>query len=129
MIGHRTLVAKSEDALTNPYLIFERVKRLVDSVKYTGLVAVAGDCTKVRARLAYSTDFGGHVLGSILPFDECEVREYEDIRKIVDDMTDANVVTTQVRAILMKVSHLRQLVFQSNHNLWCRYYFHSFRLR
>lgn len=59
MIGHRTLVAKSEDALTNPYLIFEnvaRVKHLVDSVKYTGPVAVAGDCTKVCACLAYSTD-------------------------------------------------------------------------
>jgi hypothetical protein len=104
------LVAKSDDALTNPYLIFEnvaRVKRLVDSVKYTGPVAVAGDCTKVRARLAYSTDFGSHVLGSVLPLENCVVDEYEDINSIVEDITKAKAAATQVRAILIKVCTFR----------------------
>lgn len=95
------------DSLTNPYLIFEnvaRVKRLVDAVKYMGPVTVAGDCTKVRARLAYSTDFGSHILGSVLPLEECVVNEYDDISKIVSEITEANSAATQVRAILMKVS-------------------------
>jgi hypothetical protein len=79
------------------------VKRLVDSVKYTGPVVVAGDCTKVRARLAYSTDFGSHVLGSVLPLESCVVDEYKDIENIVEDITKAKAEATQVRAILIKV--------------------------
>lgn len=48
---NRMLVEKSDDALSNPYLIFEnvaQVKHLVDSIKYTGPIAIAGDCTKVK---------------------------------------------------------------------------------
>jgi hypothetical protein len=64
---------------------------------------VAGDCTKVRARLAYSTDFGSHVLGSVLPLESCVVDEYKDIENIVEDITKAKAEATQVRAILIKV--------------------------
>jgi hypothetical protein len=66
----------------------------VDSVKYTGPVVVAGDCTKVRARLAYSTDFGSHVLGSVLPLESCVVDEYKDIENIVEDITKAKAEVT-----------------------------------
>jgi hypothetical protein len=112
------LVTKSVDALTNAYLIFEnvaRVKRLVGSIKYTGPVAVAGDCTKVHARLAYSTDFGSHVLGSVLPLEDCVVDEYKDIDIVFAAITKAKAEATQVRAILIKVcdyesnSRLRKL--------------------
>ncbi len=106
------LVAKSEDVLTNPSLYFEnicRVKRLVDTVGYTGPVAVSGDCTKVRQRLTYSTDFGSHILGSdisIVPLDQCEVEEIEDIDKIIAKIKQNKAMATQVRAILVKVSDL-----------------------
>ncbi|KAJ7746788.1 hypothetical protein DFH07DRAFT_1038081 [Mycena maculata] len=102
----RALVSKSEDALQNPYLIFEnmaRVKRLVDSIKYTGPVAVAGDCTKVRKRLTYSTEFGGHILGGVLPFDQCVVESPEEIDNVIARITKAKAEATQVRAILVKV--------------------------
>src|SRR5258707_4937721 len=106
------LVAKSEDALTNPLLHFEsvcHVKRLVDTVGYTGPAAVSGDCTKVQQCLTYSTDFGSHILGldiSIVPLDQCEVEEMEDIDKIIAKIKQNKAMATQVRAILVKVSDL-----------------------
>lgn len=107
ILTSRTLVAKSSDALQNPNLIFEniaRVRRLMDAVGYKGPIAVAGDCTKVRPRLAYSTDFGGHILGSTLPLDECQVDEVEDIENVIDRIHKAKAKATQVRAILAKVN-------------------------
>ena len=100
------LVANSEDALSNPSLIYEniaRIKRFVDSIKYSGPVAIGGDCTKVRARLTYSNDFGSHILGSTLPLDECEVDNPDDIDEIIGKITKKKVLATQVRAILAKV--------------------------
>jgi len=94
------------DALQNPSLIYEnmaRMKRLADSIKYSGPVAIAGDCTKVRARLTYSNDFGSHILGSTLPLDKCEVDPSDDIDEIIDKIAHQGVLATQVRAILVKV--------------------------
>ncbi|KAF8060260.1 hypothetical protein FPV67DRAFT_1632538 [Lyophyllum atratum] len=102
----RALVANTEDVLQNPYLIYEnfaRVKRFVDMVKYTGPVAIGSDCTKVRARLTYSTDYGGHILGSILPLDACEVDDTEDIDKIIKKVKSKKALATQVRAVLAKI--------------------------
>ncbi|KAJ7254267.1 hypothetical protein C8J57DRAFT_1437247 [Mycena rebaudengoi] len=102
----RSLVAKSDDALTNPYLIYEnmaRVKRLVDSIKHEGPVAVAGDCTKVRKRLAYSNDFGGHILGSVWDLQHCIAEDPGDIERIIAEITEAKAEATQVRAILIKI--------------------------
>ncbi|KAF5372671.1 hypothetical protein D9615_009847 [Tricholomella constricta] len=95
----RRLIANSEDALQNPALIFEnmaRVKRFVDLRKYTGPIAVAGDCTKVRPRLTYSNDYGGHILGSILPLSECEVDDIDDIDEIIKRVKALNAMATQV---------------------------------
>ncbi|KAJ7269009.1 hypothetical protein C8J57DRAFT_1066950 [Mycena rebaudengoi] len=102
----RSIVAKSEDALQNPYLIYEnvaRVKRLMDSLKYGGPIAVAGDCTKVRKRLTYSNDFGGHILGAVLPLDECIAEDPEDISRVIERIIKAKAEATQVRAILVKI--------------------------
>ncbi|KAJ7679396.1 hypothetical protein DFH06DRAFT_1166490 [Mycena polygramma] len=102
----RSLVANHEDALKNPYLIFEnvaRVKRYVDTIKYTGPVAVAGDCTKVRPRLTYSNDFGSHILGSTLPLEECEIDDADDIDDAIQKIREKKAMATQVRAILIKI--------------------------
>ena len=80
----------------------------MDTIKYTGPIAIAGDCTKVKARLTYSTDFGSHVLGSVLPLKDCVVDEYADIDSIVEDIMKAKAEATQVRAILIKVSQCRK---------------------
>ncbi|KAJ7079838.1 hypothetical protein C8R44DRAFT_654000, partial [Mycena epipterygia] len=105
-LRYQTLVAKSEDALHNPYLIFEnmaRVKRLADSIHYSGPVGVAGDCTKVRKRLAYSSDFGGHILGSVWELEDCIAEDPDDIKRAIEEITNAKAEATQVRAILIKV--------------------------
>jgi hypothetical protein len=105
----RTLVANSEDSLQSPLLQFEniaRLKRLMDSKGYSGPISIGGDCTKVRARLTYSNDFGSHVLGSILPLDECEVHETEDIDKVIDHIKRKKATASQTRAIMAKVQML-----------------------
>ncbi|KAJ7812191.1 hypothetical protein B0H14DRAFT_3753374 [Mycena olivaceomarginata] len=102
----RSLVAKSEDALTNPYLVYEnmaRVRRLINTLNYTGPVAVAGDCTKVRSRLTYCHDYGGHILGSVLPFEETIVEDPKEIDAVIAKITKAKAQASQVRAILVKV--------------------------
>lgn len=107
-------MANSADALQNPYLIYEniaRVKRFVDSVGYEGPIAIAGDCTKVRTRLSYSNDYGSHILGSVLPLDECEVLEADDIEAVIDSITKKKAVASQVRAILAKVRPRLQSVY------------------
>ncbi|KAJ7821764.1 hypothetical protein B0H14DRAFT_2599009 [Mycena olivaceomarginata] len=76
----------AEDSLRNPYLIFEnvaRVKRLVDSIAYTGPVAVAGDCTK--------------------ELEGCIAEYPDDIQRVIDKITKEKAEASQVRAILIKV--------------------------
>ncbi|KAG2060471.1 hypothetical protein BDR06DRAFT_947803, partial [Suillus hirtellus] len=91
----RTLVAKSYDTPQNP---------IMDAVGYKGPIAVAGDCTKVYlAQLAYSTNFGGHILSSTLPLDECQVDKIEDIENIINSIHKAKAEAKQVHAILAKI--------------------------
>ena len=102
----RTLVAHCGDVLQNPDLIFEniaRVKRVVDAIKYQGPIAFAGDCTKLRPRLSYSNSFGGHVLGTTLPLEECKVDCADDIDRIIKRAKEAKAVGSQVRTIMAKV--------------------------
>ena len=82
-----------------------RFKRLADSLKYAGPVAIAGDCTKLRQRLSYSNDFGSHVLGSVLPMDECEVQDAEDINTAIDRIKNQKAMATQVCPIMVKVNY------------------------
>ncbi|KAJ3002245.1 hypothetical protein NUW54_g5951 [Trametes sanguinea] len=100
------VVKRSPDVLSQPDLCFEnvaRVKRLMDTLRYDGPVAVAGDCTKVRQRLAYSNDHGSHVLGSTLPLEDCAVEEREDIERLVRRIGAQKEYATQVRAVLVKI--------------------------
>ncbi|KAJ3742511.1 hypothetical protein DFH05DRAFT_1401798, partial [Lentinula detonsa] len=102
----QTLRAKSTDAMQNPYLIFENVarfKRYYDSTKYTGPVIAASDCTKVKARLSFSVQFGHHILGSTMPLEMVEVDTAEDIEEIVKQIASDKTFATQVRAIMMKI--------------------------
>jgi hypothetical protein len=55
----------------------------MDSVGYDGLVTFGSDYTKIQQHLTYSTDFGSHILGSILSMDECEVHENEDVKTVM----------------------------------------------
>ena len=81
-----------------------RVKRLVDAVKFKGPLATASDCTKVKKRLSYSNDFGSHILGSVLPLEECEVEEGEEIDDVIKEIKKRKAMASQTRAIIIKVS-------------------------
>ncbi|KAJ3766604.1 hypothetical protein FB446DRAFT_757584 [Lentinula raphanica] len=102
----QTLRAKSVDAMQNPYLIFENVGRFkqhYDSILYSGPVIAGSDCTKVKKRLSFSVQFGRHILGSTMPLDMVEVDSAEDIDEIVKQIVSENTLTTQVRAVMMKI--------------------------
>ena len=104
----RSLIAKSEDVMQNPALIFKniaRVKCLVDHRQFTGPVVFTGDCTKVQLQLAYSNHFGGHDIGSTLPLDECEVRNSGNIDSFVQRAKAKKVIASQVQVIMAKVSN------------------------
>ena len=75
-------------------------------VKFKGPLATASDCTKVKKRLSYSNDFGSHVLGSVLPLEECEVKEGEDIDEVINEIKKKKVMASQTHAIIMKVNAL-----------------------
>jgi hypothetical protein len=80
------------------------VKRLVDAIKYKGPVAFGGDCIKLKARLTYSTEFGAHILGSVLPLNEVEVDDADDINDVIEHIKRKKAQATQVRAMLVRVS-------------------------
>lgn len=75
----------------------------MDALKYTGPVALAGDCTKVRKRLTFSNDYGSHILGAVLPLEKCTVKDTNDIEDFVSHVSESQDLATQVRAILVKV--------------------------
>lgn len=103
----RSLVARSQDALTNPGLIPEnwaRFARYTQSIKYDGPIIVASDCTKVKRTLSYSTDYGGHVLGTVFDLADVEVDGPDDIDEIVDRANKQNAYASQARAVLARVS-------------------------
>ena len=78
----------------------------MDSLGYSGPVAAAADCTKVRAQLTFSSDFGNHILGSVLPLHECTVNDADNITSIITHIMSAKAMASQVRAILLKVCGL-----------------------
>ncbi|KAJ7191248.1 hypothetical protein GGX14DRAFT_407314 [Mycena pura] len=87
----RTLVARSEDALQNPMLISENIARLQATVR------------RVRKRLTYSNDFSGHILGAVLPLQECVALDQDDIEQVIKMIQKAKAEASQVRAILVKI--------------------------
>ncbi|KZW01192.1 hypothetical protein EXIGLDRAFT_760954 [Exidia glandulosa HHB12029] len=102
----RTLTANSDDTMHNPALRFEniaRFKRFVDTVKWRGPIVKAGDCTKVKPRLTYSNEFGGHILGSVLDLNSCEVDVADDIDTVMKRVRDADATANQCRAILLSI--------------------------
>ncbi|TFY51504.1 hypothetical protein EVG20_g10971 [Dentipellis fragilis] len=72
-------------------------------VGYKGPIAFAGDCTKVRASLTYVNNFGGHILGSMLPLEECEVKYPEDIDRVMAHIESEGAKAKQVHVVLTKI--------------------------
>lgn len=102
----RQFVTNSPDALSNPFLIIENVAWLAwlrDALKYYGPWVVGSDATKVRQWLVYSNDFGSHVLGSVLPMEQCTVDSAKEIDEVIKNIRAKKAGVTQTRAIIAKV--------------------------
>jgi hypothetical protein len=74
-----------------------------------GGISIGADCTKVHQRLSFSTDFGGHILGSVLPLEECKVDEADDIDTVIADIKKRKAMASQTRAVIGHVSNAHAL--------------------
>ncbi|CAG8794298.1 12322_t:CDS:2, partial [Dentiscutata erythropus] len=75
-----------------------QVKRLVDTIKYTGPIIVMSDNTKLKERLGFSSLYSC-IVGSTLSTESTKVSSYEDIYQIIDTIKLHNAIASQVRAI------------------------------
>ena len=62
------------------------------------------DCTVLKGGLSYCAEFGSHILGSVAPLEDVEVKTREDIDRIIKETVDKNLLASQVRVLLGKVS-------------------------
>ncbi|KAI0642503.1 hypothetical protein C8Q79DRAFT_1013195 [Trametes meyenii] len=86
------VVKRSLNCLSNLDIDYENLahaKHLMDSIQYSGPVAIASDCTKVQQCLMYSNDYGSHILGSTLSLDEVAVVSTDNIEDRI--LTDLNI--------------------------------------
>ena len=51
----------------------------------------------------YSNDFGSHVLGSVLPMEQCTVDSAKEIDEVIKNIRVKKAGVTQTRAIIAKV--------------------------
>ena len=51
----------------------------------------------------YSNDFGSHVLGSMLPMEQCIVDSAKEIDEVIKNIRVKKAGVTQTRAIIAKV--------------------------
>ncbi|CAG8559008.1 22567_t:CDS:2, partial [Gigaspora rosea] len=91
-------------ALHNPELCLKnivQVKRLVDTIKYTGPIIAMSDNTKLKERLEFSSLYG-YIVGSTLSTELTKVSSYEDIYQIVNTIKSQNAIASQVRIYLLQ---------------------------
>ncbi|RHZ55112.1 hypothetical protein Glove_420g91 [Diversispora epigaea] len=93
------------NVLKNPDLCFENVvrfKRFLDSINYTGPIAVMSDNTKLKPRLRYSSQLGC-IISSTLSQEEVEINIYNDIPKVIKSIKDNKAIANYVRVYILQV--------------------------
>ena len=94
--------------MDSPRLTEHNVGRLLDDLKacYNTAIPItsAMDCTVLKGGLSYCAEFGSHILGSVAPLDDVEVKTREDIDRIIKETVDKNLLASQVRVLIGKVS-------------------------
>ncbi|CAG8785689.1 15901_t:CDS:2 [Cetraspora pellucida] len=84
--------------LHDPELCYENVvhvKRLVNTIKYTGPIIAMSDNTKLKERLGFSFLYGC-IVGSTLSTESTRVSSYEDIYQIIDTIKSHNAIASQI---------------------------------
>ncbi|CAG8800605.1 13865_t:CDS:2 [Gigaspora margarita] len=80
-----------------------QVKRLANTIKYTGPIIALSDNTKIKERLGFFSLFGC-VVGSTLLTELTRVSTYKDIYQIVDMIKSHNAIASQVHVYLLQVN-------------------------
>ncbi|CAG8840103.1 37798_t:CDS:2, partial [Gigaspora margarita] len=91
-------------ALHNSELCFEniaQVKRLVDTIKYTGPIIAMSNNTKLKERLGFSFLYSC-IVSLTLSTELTKVSSYKDIYQIVDMIKSHNAIASQVRIYLLQ---------------------------
>lgn len=93
--------------MDSPYLTKHNVERLVADLKSRNLlgtpIILSMDCTVLRGRLLYCSEFGSHILGAVAPMEELEVKNRDDIDRIIKNTVDKKQLANQVRVLVGKV--------------------------
>jgi len=107
----RYLQNNSKEKLVDPNMCYENVarfKRLLDTLKYDGLIVAMTDNTKLKPGLQYSAQFGC-IIGSSLQLEETQVNNYDDIPIIINNIKEKKAIAKDVRAYLLQVKYLLHL--------------------
>jgi hypothetical protein len=97
--------ANDQDIFINTELSYEnfvKVAHAIHKLKWTGPVICMTDCTKIKPKIAYSSELGC-IVGSTLSYNEAQVNNYQDISTLIQKIKDNNQIATQVRVIALKV--------------------------
>ncbi|CAG8737189.1 36408_t:CDS:2, partial [Gigaspora margarita] len=79
-----------------------QVKRLVDTIKYTGPIIVMSDNTKLKERLGFLSLYSC-IVGSTFLIELTKVSLYEDIYQIIDTIKLYNAIASQVCVYLLQI--------------------------
>ena len=94
--------------MDSPYLTKHNVERLAKDLAARNLtgtpIVLSMDCTVLRGRLLHCSEFGSHILGSVAPLEELEVKKRDDIDRIIQNTVKAKQLANQVRVLIGKVS-------------------------
>ncbi|CAG8854125.1 3772_t:CDS:1, partial [Gigaspora margarita] len=93
-----------DNMINNPDLCYENIvhfKRFLDTLHYNGPVLAMTNCTKLKARLQYSSSLGC-IVGSTLNRNHCKIETYNDIYNKISDIKQKNAVTKYVRAYVFQ---------------------------
>jgi len=95
----------------DPNMCYENVarfKRLLDTLKYDGLIVAITDNIKLKPGLQYFAQFGC-IISSSLQLEETQVNNYDDIPIIINNIKEKKAIAKDVRAYLLQVKYLLHL--------------------
>lgn len=102
----RTLRSRNQNVLVNPDLVYENVVHFAytaSQLGWKGPVVLMSDCTKIRPKAVYSSELG-QIVGSVLKNVETKVDSYDDVHRIMTNISACNAIASQAHLFLLKVS-------------------------
>jgi hypothetical protein len=88
-----------------------RIKKYFDLAVEQGCsdwpLIISSDCTKVQPNVTFSTIFCAHIIGTIRPLSEMEVKTPDDIDRIIKEIIEnREEIASQARFVMIAVWNL-----------------------